>query len=333
MQSSLFSDCAARKYGKSATQNCRRNLASADIEAIVRDITRYRYADIEIAAFLVGAASFMSTDELLALTRAMADAGTRLSWQPASHGGQALHWRDPRQPHIDDRRADRCCARPTDAEDLVPGDHVAAGTADTMEVLARVDSTPRRCGVWSKPAAAAWCGAATSVIAGGRCMISVERPLGIDNRELMVASILSKKVAAGSTRLLIDIPVGPHAKVHNSDEAMRLRKLFEFLGDRLGLPAEVIITDGRQPIGTGIGPVLEANDVMQVLSNDPAAPADLREKAIRIAGHILEYDPAFAGAPATRAHRRCWTVAPRLRQCSASSTHRGRRRHMRRWGI
>jgi thymidine phosphorylase len=57
----------------------------------------------------------------------------------------------------------------------------------------------------------------------------------------------------------------------------------------------VIITDGRQPIGAGIGPVLEANDVMQVLSNDPAAPADLREKAIRIAGHILEYDPALRG--------------------------------------
>ena len=103
-------------------------------------------------------------------------------------------------------------------------------------------------------------------------LISVERPLGIDNRELMVASILSKKLAAGSTRLLIDIPVGPHAKVHDADEAMRLRKLFEFLGDRLGLPADVILTDGRQPIGRGIGPVLEAQDVMQVLSSDPAAP-------------------------------------------------------------
>lgn len=44
---------------------------------------------------------------------------------------------------------------------------------------------------------------------------SVERPLGIDDSELMVAS--------GSTRLLIDIPVGPYAKVRDSDEGMRLR--------------------------------------------------------------------------------------------------------------
>lgn len=122
-------------------------------------------------------------------------------------------------------------------------------------------------------------------------------------------SILSKKLAAGSTRLLIDIPVGPHAKVHDADEAMRLRKLFEFLGDRLGRPADVILTDGRQPIGTGIGPVLEVQDVMQVLSNDAVAPSDLREKAIRVAGHILEYDLAYVVAPGMRVLKNCWPAA------------------------
>jgi thymidine phosphorylase len=278
-------------------------LASADIEAIVRDISGYRYADIEIAAFLVGAASFMSTDELLALTRAMADAGTPLTWQ---------------QPLIVDKH---CIGGiPGNRTSMIVVPIVAAhgltmpktssraitspaGTADTMEVLARVDldademrrvvETCGGCLVW---------GGHVRLSPADDVLISVERPLGIDNRELMVASILSKKLAAGSTRLLIDIPVGPYAKVHDSDEATRLRKLFEFLGDRLGLSTEVIITDGRQPIGKGIGPVLEAKDVMQVLSNDPAAPTDLREKAIRIAGHILEYDPALrGGAGYTRA--------------------------------
>ncbi len=76
----------------------------------------------------------------------------------------------------------------------------------------------------------------------------------------MVASILSKKVAAGATHLLLDIPVGPTAKVRRMREAMALRKLFEFVGDRLNLRMEVVITDGRQPIGRGIGPVLEARE-------------------------------------------------------------------------
>ena len=111
----------------------------------------------------------------------------------------------------------------------------------------------------------------------------------------MVASILSKKLAAGATHLLIDIPVGPTAKVRHMHQALSLRKLFEYIGDRLGIHLETIITDGSQPIGNGIGPVLEAHDVMQVLENNPDAPADLRHKALHLAGRILEFDPAVRG--------------------------------------
>ena len=71
--------------------------------------------------------------------------------------------------------------------------------------------------------------------------------------------------------------------------------MFEYVGDRIGLTLEVVITDGTQPIGRGIGPVLEARDVMQVLHNDPQAPMDLREKALQLAGRILEFDPDVRG--------------------------------------
>jgi thymidine phosphorylase len=56
-----------------------------------------------------------------------------------------------------------------------------------------------------------------------------------------------------------------------------------------------MITDGRQPVGHGIGPVLEVRDVMQVLENDPRAPTDLREKSLRLAGRIIEFDPDVRG--------------------------------------
>ena len=110
-----------------------------------------------------------------------------------------------------------------------------------------------------------------------------------------VASILAKKIAAGATHLLIDIPMGPSAKVRSQADALRLRKLFEFVGDRVGLQLEVMVTDGHQPIGRGIGPVLEARDVMQVLENDPDQPRDLREKALQLAARILEFDPDVRG--------------------------------------
>jgi thymidine phosphorylase len=171
-----------------------------------------------------------------------------------------------------------------------------AGTADTMEVLARVDlgidemkdvvTACQGCLVW---------GGHVNLSPADDILISVERPLGIDTREQMVASIVSKKIAAGSTHLLIDLPVGPAAKLTNATEAMRLRKLFEFVGGHFGISIEVVTTDGRQPIGNGIGPVLEAQDVMAVLSNDPAAPRDLREKSLRLAAHLLDYDPQLRG--------------------------------------
>jgi thymidine phosphorylase len=76
---------------------------------------------------------------------------------------------------------------------------------------------------------------------------------------------------------------------------MRLRKLFQFVGDRFGLEVEVVTTDGQQPIGNGIGPALEAHDVMAVLANEPDAPRDLREKSLRLAAHLLEHDPDLRG--------------------------------------
>jgi len=271
-------------------------LSDDELSAIVEDIAHYRYSDMEIAAFLIGSASFMTSSELLALSRAMAQAGTQLKW---------------------DRRivVDKHCIGgiPGNRTSMIVVPIVAAhglmipktssraitspaGTADTMEVLARVDigveemkevvTACHGCLVW---------GGHVNLSPADDILISVERPLAIDTREQMVASIMSKKLAAGSTHLLIDIPVGPAAKVTTAMEAMRLRKLFEFVGNHFDVAVEVVTSDGRQPVGNGIGPVLEARDVIAVLENKPDAPRDLREKSLRLAAHLIDYDPDLRG--------------------------------------
>ena len=71
-------------------------------------------------------------------------------------------------------------------------------------------------------------------------------------------------------------------------------------------------TDGTQPIGRGIGPALEARDVLAVLRGEPAAPADLRQRAVLLAGRVLEMAPGVAPgsggalAEATLADGRAW---------------------------
>jgi thymidine phosphorylase len=140
----------------------------------------------------------------------------------------------------------------------------------------------------------AW-GGTTHLSPADDVLISVERPLSLDSPGQMVASILSKKISAGSSHLVLDIPIGPTAKVRSMPEAQRLRRLFEYVARRMQLSLDVVITDGRQPIGFGIGPVLEARDVMRVLENDPRAPMDLRQKSLRLAGRLIECDPDVRG--------------------------------------
>lgn len=271
-------------------------LSDTAIDAIVSDIAHYRYSDMEIAAFLVGSASFMTSGELVALTRAMAQAGTQLKWPSPivvdKHCIGGIPGNRTSMIVVPIVAAHGLTIPKTSSRAITS----PAGTADTMEVLARVNV-----GVEEMKSIVAACngcmiwGGHVNLSPADDILISVERPLCLDTREQMVASIISKKLAAGSTHLLIDLPVGPTAKLVNATEAMRLRKLFEFVGDRFGLSVEVMTTDGSQPIGNGIGPVLEAEDVMAVLANDPAAPVDLREKSLRLAAHLLEYDPALRG--------------------------------------
>ena len=60
-------------------------------------------------------------------------------------------------------------------------------------------------------------------------------------------------------------------------------------------------TDGQAPIGRGIGPALEARDVLQVLEGHPDAPADLLEKSLFFASQILALDPAVGSVARGRA--------------------------------
>jgi thymidine phosphorylase len=122
-------------------------------------------------------------------------------------------------------------------------------------------------------------------------LIRIERPLDFDSDGQMVASILSKKAAAGSDCVLIDIPVGPTAKVRTPVAADAIARRLECVGEAIGLRVGIHLSDGRQPVGFGIGPALEAHDVLAVLRNDADAPSDLRERALDVAGAVLDMVP------------------------------------------
>lgn len=272
-------------------------LTAVELLAIAKDIAERRYAKMEIAAFLVASGQTgLDRDEVMNLTRAMVAQGERLHWHRElvvdKHCIGGVPGNRTSMVVVPIVAAHGLTMPKTSSRAITS----PAGTADTMEVLAEVELAPERLRdlVDREHAALIWGGTA-NLAPVDDILISVERPLGLDYPGQMVASILSKKIAAGSTHLVIDIPVGPSAKVRQMRDALALRKMFEYVADSLGLFLQVVVTDGRQPVGRGIGPVLEARDVMQVLRNDPEAPSDLRQKALRLAGRVIEFDPDVRG--------------------------------------
>jgi thymidine phosphorylase len=149
---------------------------------------------------------------------------------------------------------------------------------DIKKIVAEVNG----CLVW---------GGAVDLNPSDDVIINVKKQLGFDSRGQMLASIISKKVAAGSTHILIDIPYGQSAKTKTLQSAKSLKRDLEELGNRLGVSVFVNRSDGSQPVGNGIGPALEAKDIVDVLTNDENAPQDLRDKVLYLAGLIIEFDP------------------------------------------
>ncbi len=163
-----------------------------------------------------------------------------------------------------------------------------AGTADTMEVLAPVDldaATVKEI-TESVGGVMAW-GGGTRIAAADDKLIAIRRPLALDPRGMLLASILAKKKAVSSQYVLIDIPVGPEAKIPTVQRGEDLANDFITIGTRLGMHMKVVLTDGSAPIGKGVGPVLEARDVLQIMMG--SGPSDLRKKGLELAAHIISF--------------------------------------------
>jgi thymidine phosphorylase len=268
-------------------------LVASDFMALMRDTVDNRLADIELAAFVTACAGDrLDHDETIALTQAMVAVGQRMEWGPGvvldKHcvGGLPGNRTTPIVVAIAAAAGYRI---PKTSSRAITS---PAGTADTMEVMAPValDLATMRRVVEREGGCIVW-GGNVRLSPADDVLIRVERPLDFDSEGQLVASILSKKAAAGSTHVLIDMPIGPTAKVRSVKGADLLEAKLVDTARAMGLKLAVLRTDGRQPVGWGIGPALEARDVLQVLRCGAEAPPDLRRRALDVAAALLELAP------------------------------------------
>lgn len=266
-------------------------LTEKEITTIVEDISEHRYRDVEIASFLsVCAGGRLSVDEIIGLTKAMVKCGKKLTW-----GGQNKVFDKHCVGGVPGNRTTPLVVSIASAAGLmIPKTSSRAitspaGTADTMEVLTDVNlSLDKIQEIVSQTGACLAWGGAVNLSPADDLFIRIERALDIDGEGQLIASMLSKKIAAGSTHAIIDIPLGETAKVRTQEQAEHLAGMFYEVGMACGIQLRCIITDGSKPVGYGIGPAEEAKDIVAVLECDPKAPKDLRKKSILLAANLID---------------------------------------------
>lgn len=282
-------------------------LSRTDFDAILGEIVRHRYSKVELSMFVLACAlRRLDTAEIIDFTKAMIAAGSSLDFGRVAvadkHSIGGVPGNRTTLVVVPIVAALGVIVPKTSSRAITS----PAGTADTMGVLAEVALPPQRLRdvVTRTGGCIAW-GGALDLAPADDIMITVERPMGIDTEAQMVASILAKKKTAGATHALIDVPLGPTAKVRERSQAEYLGALFRTVADAIGLRVEVVITDALGPIGRGIGPRLEAIDALAVLGGAPDAPIDLREKSLFLAARMLEM---VGAVPASEGYRRARAV-------------------------
>ncbi len=263
-------------------------LTADEIRHVISDIASGTLTPIELTAWACGMQVHgMDQDETVACIKAMVGTGGRISFDVGpvvdvhSIGGVPGNKYAPIAVSI---VAEHGIRIPKTSSRAITS---ACGTADFMEVLCPVehdakaihDITERVGGTL------AW-GGGVSLAPADDAIIRVEYPLGLDPHSQLLASVLSKKLAVGAQKVLIDIPVGPGAKVASEADARSLARDFIATGSRLGLDVQVVVSQGDRPLGQCIGPALEAREALATLAGGGSDA--VRDKGCTLAGRLLE---------------------------------------------
>lgn len=264
-------------------------LSQNEVSAIIKDIIDNSLSEAEIALFISAMyEKGMNMKETIFLINAILNSGRKLELKGKyivdkhSIGGIPGNRTTPLVVSI-------CAAAglifPKSSSRAITS---AAGTADVIETIAKVEfSINELKEIVKKTGACLIWGGSLEIVPADEKIISIEKMLNIDPESQLLASIMSKKLALGAKYILIDIPYGKTAKV-SRQKASQLGKKFEYLGKHFKKKMKIVLTNGNQPIGNGIGPALELIDIIKIFKRSQDRPFDLEKKSVFLAGEIFE---------------------------------------------
>ena len=268
-------------------------VSAEDIESYVRGVTDGSVTEGQVAAFSM-AVFFqgMSLDERVALTRAMTHSGTVLDWAGKELDGPVL------DKHSTGGIGDKVS--------LILGPLVAAcggyvpmisgrGLGHTGGTLDKLDSIP---GYRSQPdtetlervvraAGCAIIGATADIAPADKRIYAIRDVTGtVESLDLITASILSKKLAAGLGGLVMDVKFGTGAFAADFDDAVALAESLVTVAEGAGLPTVALLTDMNQVLGRTAGNALEVAESIDLLTGRAVDPR-LSEVTLALTAELL----------------------------------------------
>ena len=279
-----------------------RRLADGDITWLFEAYARHEVADEQMSALLM-AIFFRGLDgaELRAWTAAMIASGDRLDLSSIA------------RPTVDKHSTGGV----GDKVSLILAPLVAAcgaavpqlsgrGLGHTGGTLDKLESIPGfRAGLTPAQTLAVLASAGCVICAAGAGLAPADRRLyalrdvtgTVESIPLIASSIMSKKIAEGTSALVLDVKVGSGAFMKSREAARELAETMVALGEEHGVRTRALLTAMDVPLGRAVGNAVEVAEALQALQGD--GPADLMEVTLALARQMLalaglDADPAAA---------------------------------------
>ena len=275
-------------------------LSEAQIEWIIDAYTRHEVAEEQMSALLMAILlNGMTGTEIAAWTAAMIASGRRMDLSGVgrptvdkhSTGGVGDKISLPLVPLVA-----ACGAAVPQLSGRGLGH--TGGTLDKMESIQgwRATLSPREMRDQLASIGAVICAASEDLAPADRKLYALRDVTGtVESIPMIAASIMSKKIAEGTSALVLDVKVGTGAFMKRADHAAELARTMVELGTREGVRTSALLTDMSTPLGRAVGNAIEVAESVEVLAG--GGPADIVELTVALAREMvslvgIDVDPA-----------------------------------------
>lgn len=266
----------------------------ADLQALVRGVTDGSWSDSQVAAWAMAVAiRGMQAGERRELTRAMAHSGRVLDWRGVA-GLQGPILDKHSTGGVGDKVSLILAPLVAACGGVVPmisgrGLGHTGGTLDKLEALPgfRVQMADPELHRTLREAGCAIIGAGADLAPADRRLYAIRDVTAtVESLDLITASILSKKLAAGLQALVMDVKVGSGAVMPQLPHARALAQSLVEVATAAGLPIRALLTDMGQVLGRSAGHAVEVREAIDVLTGKSSEPR-LLELCVLQAAHLL----------------------------------------------